>query len=229
MLSGIVKRLAVSGVVAGLMLSFAACGQLDVIGNGSVTSFDAVLNLIPNQVEADEINAGWSLTAPDGSARFIWSGDWSRSPLHDVMLELDATPFIEAGLDPEKLPDDYAYYDDMLTVGVKLGDNALNYNGTSTPLAAYEQIVKTKRDRIGYHMDHDIYELVIYDGNAFRWAKDMSTNNRDIVFVLNSEPLIAAGVDPESVEGWVFTKVEAMDETGKMVEADKFLKRFDLK
>jgi hypothetical protein len=48
------------------------------------------------------------------------------------------------------------------------------------------------------------------------------------VFVLNPEPLIAAGVDPQKVEGWAFAKVEVhMD--GKPTEVDKFLKPFDLK
>jgi len=32
-------------------------------------------------------------------------------------------------------------------------------------------------------------------------------NDKDIVFVLNPEPLIAAGVDPKAVDGWVFARV----------------------
>lgn len=224
----IIKRGILSGVIAALLLSATACSQLDVIGKGSITAFDAVLKAIPDQVEADEMNVGWSLSAPDGTARFIWSEDWSRSPLHDVMLELDATPFLEAGLDPDKLPEDYVYYEDMLMVGTKLGDNALTYSGTPTPLAAYEQIVNLKRDNIGYHASLDHYGVNLGDGNMFEWAKDMSTNDKDIVFVLNPQPFIEAGVNPDQVEGWVFAKVETMDDNGKTIEVDKLLKPFDL-
>ncbi len=35
----------------------------------------------------------------DDSVRFIWSQDYGKSPLHDVMLELNAEPFVNAGLD----------------------------------------------------------------------------------------------------------------------------------
>lgn len=229
-MSKIVKRSAILGVVAVLLFTATACSSLqkslDVVGNGSVTSFDAVISAIPDQVKADETNAGWSLSAPDGTIRFIWSEDWSKSPMHDVMLELDAAPFLNAGLDPEKLPENYVYYENMLMVGTKLGDNALNGGGLA-PLAAYEQIVNLSRDSIGYHMELDHYGVNLGGGNMFEWAKDMSANDKDIVFVLNPEPLIAAGVDPEAVDGWAFAKVKA-HVNGKSAEVDKLLKPFNL-
>lgn len=228
----ILKKLALLGIAASLLLTTVACSSLqkslDVVGKESVTSFDALLNAIPDRIEADEMNAGWSLTAPDETVRFIWSEDWSRSPLHDVMLEFDAEPFLDAGLDPEKLPENYVYYEDILMVGTKLGNNELKYSGNATPLAAYEQIVNLKRDSISYHTQLDHYGVALGDGNVFEWAKDMSKNDKDIVFVLNPEPLISAGVDPNAVEGWVFAKVE-VEMNGKMVEVDKLLKPFDLK
>lgn len=223
-----VKKVLSFGLIAALLFSTTACRQLDVIGNGSVTSFEAILNAAPNQVVADEVNTGWSLSAPDGTARFIWSEDWSKSPVYDVMFAFDAAPFLDAGLDPEKLPENYAYYDNMLTVGIKLGNNTLNYNGSPSPLAAYEQIVSLMRDSISYHMALDHYGVNLGDGNVFEWAKDMSTNDKDIVFALNPNPLIAAGVEPNAVDGWIFAKVSAHAD-GKPVEVDKFLKPFDLK
>jgi hypothetical protein len=63
----------------------------------------------------------------------------------------------------------------------------------------------------------------------FEWAKDMSANDKDIVFVLNPKPFIDAGVDPDRVEGWVFARVTVDDESGKPVELDKFLKPFNLR
>lgn len=96
-----------------------AGGNVDVVGKESITSFENVLNTIPDNVKADEMNAGWSLEAPDGSVRFIWSEDYGKAPLHDVMLEFDAKPFVNAGLDTSKLPENYAVYDDML-IGRKI-------------------------------------------------------------------------------------------------------------
>jgi len=212
-----------------------AGGNLDVVGKQSITSFETILNTIPDNVKADEINGGWSLSAPDGSVRFIWAKDYSQSPLHDVMLELDAAPFVSAGLDTEKLPDNYAAYDGMLMVGTKLGTEKPVYEGEATPLAAYEQIVNKHRSFINYHMDMDHYGVKLGGDNMFEWAKNMETNtvknqnqDKDIVFALNPEPLIAAGVDPEKVEGWVYAPVSVM-EGAKTLEVYKFLKPFNLK
>lgn len=81
-------------------------------------------------------------------------------------------------------------------------------------------------------LDH--YGIMLGDGNMFEWAKNLNTNtvngqiqDKDIVFVLNPEPLIAAGVDPQKVEGWVYAQVTAEDH-GKKMEVYKFLKPFQL-
>ncbi|MDF2884909.1 MAG: hypothetical protein K0R54_5479, partial [Clostridiaceae bacterium] len=49
-----------------------------------------------------------------------------------------------------------------------------------------------------------------------------------MVFVVNPQPLIDAGVDPAKVTDWVFTKVPVMDENDKEIEVDKFLKPYEL-
>jgi hypothetical protein len=134
-----------------------SCGKLDVVGTGSVQSFDKVLRQIPQAVMRDAANNGWSLAAPDNSVRFIWSRNYAESPLYDVMIEFDAAPFIAAGLDPAKLPENFAFREGRITAGAKLGTEELKYPGNITPLASYEQIVKLKRDRVGYHMAMDHY------------------------------------------------------------------------
>ncbi|MDR3314562.1 MAG: hypothetical protein LBS96_08950 [Oscillospiraceae bacterium] len=237
-----IKRIAAVAAGLALVATLAACSglkSLDVVGQQSIASFDAVLKTIPGSVKADELNAGWALTAPDDSVRFIWSDDYSKSPLHDVMLEFDAQPFLDAGLDPEKLPDNYAFYEGdamgvkMLMVGTKLGGND-KVSGTSTALSAYELIVNQYRDTINYHTSLDHYGVKLGDGNMFEWAKDMKTNSyddsvqdKDIVFVLNPEPLIAAGVDPALLKGWAYASV-SVEVDGKPVDVMKFLKPFDL-
>jgi len=227
----LVASLAMLGVLA-------ACSgpkSLDVVGRQSINSFDEVVKTIPDKVAKDETNVGWSIEAPDGSVRFIWTQDYSKTSLHDVMLELDTEPFIKAGLQTSQLPDNYAIYDDMLMVGKKLGSDKPSYKGEPTPLAAYEQIVNKYRDSINYHTTLDHYGVKLGDGNMFEWAKDLKTNDydnknqdKDIVFVLNPKPLIVAGVVPEEVEGWIYTQVP-IDENGKTKQVWKFLKPFNIK
>lgn len=207
--------------------SLTACAQTDVIGKVAKTSFESVLKVIPNQVVADEMNGGWSLSAPDNSARFIWSKDYSKSPQHDVMIEFDSAPFIAAGLDVNKLPAGTAF-EDKIMVGTKLGNDELKYSGEVTPLASFNQIVDLYRESIGYHEALDHYGVDLGSGNKFEWAKDMSKNDKDIVFVLNPDIFIAAGVNPDKVEGWVYASVEMKDSTGRTIKAMKLLKPFNL-
>ncbi len=242
----LIRNIALLCLTGTLAITAVACsggGSLDVVGKTSVTSFDTVLKVIPDKVKADELNVGWALSAPDDSVRFIWSEDYSKAPLHDVMLELDAQPFLDAGLNPEKLPDNYAFYDGetmgemgskMLMVGAKLGSDKLTYDGNPTALTAYEQIVNKYRDTINYHTTLDHYGVKLGDGNMFEWAKDMKTNgydnsvqDKDIVFVLNPEPLIAAGVDPNNVAGWTYAQVP-IETNGKTEQVWKLLKPFNL-
>lgn len=211
-----------------------AGGTLDVVGQTAVKSFDKVLKTMPEKVTADVQNGGWSLAAPDDSARFIWSEDYSQSPLHDVMLELDAAPFLAAGLDTGKLPENYNFYDGLLMVGTKLGNDRLVYEADPTALAAFGQIVGKYRSAINYHTALDHFGVMLGDGNMFEWAKDLSANtaaggdqDKDIVFVLNPEPLIAAGVDPAKVTGWAYLQVP-VEEDGKTVQVYKFLKPFNI-
>jgi hypothetical protein len=211
-----------------LVLSMVSCGKLDVVGNDSVRSFGELLQNAPQPVLRDMVNSGWSFSAPDGSARFIWSSNFAESPKYDVLLEFDAAPFIAAGLDPSRLPDAISFHDGKLMVGTKLGNETLSYKGEPTPLASYQQIVKLKRSAIGYHGAMDHFGVNLGGGNLFEWAKNLNTNDKDIVFVLEPAPFIGAGVDPDRIEGWAFTKVPVDDENGKMIEVDKILKPFDL-
>jgi hypothetical protein len=207
-----------------------SCDKMDVVGTDSVRAFKTLLDVVPTA--RDDTNGGWSIAAPDGMARFIWSRNFSESPLHDVMLEFNAAPFINAGLDPDKLPDDIAYYGDamgmgsMIMTGTKLGEDEGAFD---TPLSAYEHIVKKYRKSIGYHGALGHYGVTIANGALFEFAKDMDTNDKDIVFVLNPEPFLLAGVNPNKIEGWLFTKVTVDDENGKPIEVDKILKPFNLK
>lgn len=210
-----------------LILSLAACSNTDVVGTESVNSFETVLNAMENNVAEDEMNGGWAITSPDGTERFIWSKDYSSGQPHDLMLEFDAKPFIDAGLDVGKLPAG-TLIGNKIMVGSNLGDDKLSYDGDATPLASYEKLVELYRDRVKYHTDLDHYGVNVGGGNMFEWAKDMGTNDKDVVFVVDPKMFTDAGVDPSKVGGWVFAKVKVDDEDGKPIEVDKFLKPFSV-
>jgi hypothetical protein len=235
------NKKAITAITAGVVVVAAiifltvesAGGTLDVVGKRSAQSFDMVLNAIPDQVSKEDLSKGFTLTAPDSSVRFTWSGETNENSRFDIKLQADAAPFIQAGLDTGKLPEDYDISDNVITVGVKLKDGSLM--GTEeTPLSAYEGLVKNGRSLINYHTDMDHFGVKLGGGNMFEWAKNLETSaatkqaqDKDIVFVLAPEPLIAAGVDPKKVEGWLYAPVPVM-ENGKKVQVNKFLKPFNI-
>ena len=220
------KKSLILGTLAAIsLLTFTACAQTDIIAKVSITSFDSVLKL--SDVTTDEMYGGWSLNAPDNTARFIFSSDFKTSAPHDVMIETDAQPFIDAGLDTSLLPAGM-YVDGKIMVGQELGDAAFPDSAKATALDSYQELIKLNRSVLGYHETLDHYGIDLGDGNKFEWAKDITTNDKDIVFVLDPKMLVDAGVDPAKVTGWVFAKVEMKDAAGKPVSADKFLKPFDL-
>ena len=208
------------------VLTITACQSTDVVGKYASSSFEALLKKIPDSVSYDNSNNGWSLVSPTGE-RFIWSKDLSVSS-SDVMLEFDAKPFIDAGLNTSKLAEEININADKIVIKAELGDNKFEYSNEPTPSDSFNQIIKARRDLIGYHDALDHYGISIGSGNMFEWAKDMNTNDKDIVFVLNPEPFINAGVDPEKIEGWIYAQIEMMGRDGRPEKVYKLLKPFDL-
>jgi hypothetical protein len=211
-----------------IILAITACSKLDVVGNDSVRAFNDLLQSAPELVLQSETGNGWIIVAPDNSVGFVWSRIFVESSIFDIMLQFPAAPFIAAGLVPSRLPDNFVLLDGMiLAVGTELGNEKLNYKG-ATPLASYQQIVKLKRKSIGYHMQMDHYGINLGNGNMFEWAKNLVANDKDIVFVLDPEPFIKAGVNPNNIEGWLYAQVTVDDENGKPIQVYKFLKPFNL-
>lgn len=208
------------------LFALTGCQNLDVIGNGSKTAFEKLTKKIPDLVTEDTEYDAWAITAPDNSARFLWSKNAAENTGYDAMLKFDAKPFQDAGLDTGKLPDGMIE-DGIITVGTEF-ENAKKLTIDATPLISYEQIVKNERDKIGYHATLDYFGINLGNGNMFEWAKNMETNDKDMVYVLNPEIFINAGVNPEKVKGWAYAKIVTMDENGKKKEVYKLLKPFDL-
>jgi hypothetical protein len=222
------KLLIVAAVAMVLVFTFTACQKTDVVGNVSKTSFEALITKSADKVATDEANNSWALTSPGGE-RFLWSKDLAGTP--DAAIEFDATPFINAGLDTAKLPAEIFSYDqasNKIKVATELGSPKAAAKADATAIDSFKQLVDTKREAIGYHAKLDHYGVALGNGNMFEWAKDMSTNDKDIVFVLNPKPFIDAGVDTAKLTDWVFAQVPVVDENNKEILVDKYLKPYEL-
>ena len=208
-----------------LIVSLAGCASLDVVAKVSVDSMSALIDTSPvtESAAADR----WVLTAPDKAAQFTWSKDFAATP-DDLEIRVDAAPFLAAGLDPAKLST-AKLVEGQLVFGRDLGSEAFASKDQATALAAYQKLISLKREALGFHQALDHYGLDVGHGNKFEWAKDLSTNDKDIVFVLDPQALAAAGAKTSEIEGWLLAKVEMMDQNNKPIQVEKLLKPYSLR
>ena len=222
------NKIVIFAFVLSMMLILVSCQQLNNEDKVIISSFKDLLNTIPENVNTDDIYGGWALTAPDDDVRFIWIKDFSKSPYHDVLIEFDSKPFVDAGLDISKLPANIVL-NNKIMVGVKLGNESLTYNGEATPFDSFKKIIEIKPNQIVYHSELDHYGVDLENGNIFSWAKDMLNNDFDLQFLLDSKMLTDAGVNPTKVIGWEYKKTTVKDSNSNETEIYKFIKSFNLK
>lgn len=222
-----IAGLVVAAAVLIAVLQFTG-GKTDVLAKQAIVSFENVLSAMPEGVSADAATGGWALSAPDGSARVLWN----TGGAYGVILTWDAQPFLDAGLDVTKLPAGYTVGDGTLSLGVTLGKGQTAQG--ATPLESFRNLIETDPAILNFHLSLDHFGLLMGGGNLFEWASDLVTNSatgaaqdKDVVFVLNPEPLIAAGVDPVKVAGWVYAQVEVMQDRA-VVKVYKFLKPINI-
>ncbi len=236
----------VTGLAAAAAALLAGCGSTDVVAKFAASSFSAIAAASKDRVSYEAKDGAWRLASPAGDVVAL-SADFSRKPADasadplmkapDVELEFDLAPLAAAGLDPRRLPMQmpgakvaYAVEDGIFMVHAELGGESFPPEAAKSIEAAFAATLKTHRASIGYHEKLDHYGIKLGGGNMFEWAKDPAKNDKDIVFVLDPAPLLAAGLDPPRLAGgWVFAKVESKDAGGKTVIEDKLLKPFDLR
>jgi hypothetical protein len=223
-----------------------SCGKLDVVGKDSARAFEEMLQKAEysagksgdggcNNEKCESIDGCraetlYKIAAPDGGASFYWhSAAGTPGVESDFFMTLDAAPFITAGLDTAKLQASITFSSGLLEIRSKTTPIPLEYKcGEQRGGYAHERLFAIYRNAINYHAELDHYGISLGNGNMFEWAKNLNTNDKDIVFVLNPEPFINAGVDVTKIEGWTFAKVTVDDENGKPIKVDKLLKPFNL-
>ncbi|MDR0883506.1 MAG: hypothetical protein LBN05_02720 [Oscillospiraceae bacterium] len=196
-------------------------GRVDIIAAQAVTAFDELIAKLPANEAAD----GWILAAPDGTVRFVFGEDTLPTDPRDAYLKIYLAPFTNAGLDVSRLPADYTVIEDTLILGADLSPT--NAARARTATATLSMLIDASPNALGYHSAMAHFGIMLGDWAMVEWAANLDENDKDLVFALAPDPLIAAGVEPDSVAGWVYAQVPVhMD--GKSVEVWKFLKPFDL-
>lgn len=220
---------------------FVSCSEIDVVAKYADKSFSEILSASAKEISFNSKGNTWTFESPSGDM-LIFSNDFARNTSSsglmdmdkpDIELIFDAEPFLSAGLDISKIPVTdgikYELEDGKFMYHFELSSDVFKIDNTRSFKEVFKEIIRTQRNRISYHEALDHYGIKLLNGNMFEWAKDLAKNDKDIVFVLNPEPLIQAGLNPLNLKGWVFAKVEMKDEQGKIVLVDKLLKPFNLK
>jgi hypothetical protein len=211
----IISFIAVIGAIA-LIVTYLN-GNFDVVKDASVNSFN---DLVISGLDKKHDDSSWIITMPDKASDLILKTDKNVT---SVTLSLDATPFLKAGLDAEKLPSYMTVNEDKLYITSVYGSRKLKNNSIAID-NIFNNIVTAYRDKLSYHNTLGHFGLAIGDGNAFEFAKDINNNDKDIVIALNPEVLANASVDVTKVEGFIVADVK-MD-NGKSVK--KLLKVFNI-
>jgi hypothetical protein len=201
------------------LMFFYSCQAVDVVGKVGLKTFIAVSG------------DGARLVAPSTAEIFIIADDFSATD-NDLVLSVNAGDFLAAGFDPSKLAAD-SFAPGVWSWSADTGILTLNYQVSDKPnkgsLSAADALIRNHPDRIGYHPQFDHYGFALGGGSMVEWAKDPATNDKDIVFVLNPEPFMAAGMDPSKLTVWLYGTVTVEDpKTKKPVEVTKLLRPYNL-
>ena len=219
--------LALAAVLAAALF-FSGCAELDVVAREAGGSFEALLKALP-PAAVNRAGSLWLVQSPGGEV-FAWSSDFSaRGP--DLLLQIPGDPFLAAGLDPSKLPaDSIGWVPDSreISISVEIGGEQLSSRSAENPAIVFREIIEKHRARFGYHAALDHFNVSLGRGNLVEWAKQLSKNDKDLVFVLDPAPFLAAGLDPKRLQGWALAQIEVMDEKGAKIKLDKLLRAYDL-
>ena len=196
------------------------CAALDVILNDSPWSLNKILEKYPALVTDSTKTDHYFTLSADGETLLKISHDFSLTGVEDVAIQTPLKPFVDAGLDLAKLGAGYRTDDTSLFL---VADFGAGTGEKSTITDALFESAKANRAVLTYHADLDHYGIQLPAGK-FEWAKDESSNDKDIVFVIAAKPLADLGVDVQNIDGWVFKTMK--DDAGN--DFDVLLKPYSL-
>jgi hypothetical protein len=223
------RILTVSFVLAAVVFG-AAFVAPDVVAVHAVQSFDALLRAPGVTVARRDAAGAWVLTSP-GVETLTFGGD-NAAGSNELVVTLDARPFLAAGLDPSLLPAGAQLDGDgahaSLVMRYEVGTGTFSDAADSQPVQALQDLVRNHRTMLGYHAALGHFGLALGGGNMVEWAQDQHANDKDLVFVLNPQPFADAGVDVANVQGWVLADMPVTDAQGRKSTERKLLKFYNL-
>ena len=214
------KIITITAILALSAVILAGCSSTDVVLKYSPDSFKTIAEKYPNIIKDNTKTDHYYYLTVDGETTLKISHDYSLTGTDDIMLQTPLKPFVDAGLDVSKLGTGYKVADDMLYLTADYG------NGTGmkdTVTDSLFESVKHDRSVLTYHQKLDHYGIKLTAGK-FEWAKDYTTNDKDIVFVIKTQPLKDMGVDVNNISGWTFATVQDTDGSN----VDVLLKAYNL-
>jgi hypothetical protein len=185
-----------------LLIFIAGCTSTDVVKREAQSSFEEILAV--DTVESSVMDGYAHIIIADGYHFDLTLNPQSTS--EDVIMAVMAMPFLDAGLDITKLPSNMRIKDDMLLITFEGIKGSMTYDAKGQ----MNSLLTNNRTLLGYHAELDHFGIALGD-HKFEWAKNMTTNDKDAVFILSADVLREAGVNVEAVEGWIFTTMDGMD------------------
>ena len=214
------KIILIAAVLALSAVILAGCSSADVVLKYSPDSFKTIAEKYPDIITDNTLTDHYYYLTIDGETTLKISHDYSLTGTDDIILETPLKPFVDAGLDVSKLGAGYKVADDMLYLTADYGNGSGMKDNVTDSLF---ESVKYDRSMLTYHQKLDHYGIKLTAGK-FEWAKDYTTNDKDIVFVIKAQPLKELGVDVNNISGWTFTTVQDTDGSN----VDVLLKAYNL-
>lgn len=204
------KKITLIVIILTLALAvLAGCAGTDVVLRDAPGALQKIVEKYPNLVTDKTATDHYYYFTIDGETTFKISHDYSLTGGEDLVIQTPLKPFTDAGLDVTKLGAGYKADSDYLYLTADDGNGSGMTNGVKDALFVS---VKADRANLSYHQKLDHYGIKLTQGK-FEWAKDYTTNDKDIVFVLFAQPLRDLGVDVNNVSGWVFMTADNPDGT----------------
>ena len=232
------KKILAVAVSSVMVLTLAGCTRT-VTGNTEsdegLAAFNQIVKTYPDKKGYHEALKHWGFELPTGE-KFEWSKDMSANEA-DLAMVMLADPLVEAGLDVEKLDENEWLYKpagpdemgkELPNLLIKPYDVSANKQESKGSEDSFRRILKEDNSLVKYDEELGKYRLSVGESNEVQWTKELGSDDEDMVFVLNAQPLVEAGLDVDKLEGtdWTF-KPAGKDALGE--NPDQIVRVYDIK
>lgn len=167
--------------------------------SNAVTAFDNLLKAYPKNIGFHKELDHWFIKATNDD-RLEWAKNMKNND-KDLVMVLNADPFVKAGLDVKKLENSWTYRpadtamgtpaDLLLPVNISDGDS----NAGDDSGKAFKAIITNPKIKLADHVQMGTYAAPLTDGYLAEWAKKLGQGDGDLYFVFLADPLVKAGLD----------------------------------